>query len=82
VLVLLLILQRFGRRQWGNIPELSSDGYSVLLHPVNEDGTLSEGEMGVHFHPEDKVYSGWSILGRATTIVGADDAQKAQGEIG
>ena len=27
--------------------------------------------MGVNFYPEDKVHSGWSLLGRATTVVGA-----------
>lgn len=27
--------------------------------------------MCVNFHPTDKVYSGWSLLGRATTVVGA-----------
>ena len=28
--------------------------------------------MGVNFHPEDNIHSGWSILGRATTVLGAD----------
>jgi len=27
--------------------------------------------VGVNFYPEDKVHSGWSLLGRATTVVGA-----------
>jgi len=28
--------------------------------------------MSVNFHPEDSIHSGWSILGRATTVLGAD----------
>ena len=72
VLVLLLVLQRFGLRQWGQIAELTTADHSILLHPVNEDGTLGEGELGVNFHPEDNIYSGWSLLGRATTVLGAD----------
>ena len=27
--------------------------------------------MGVKFYPEDKVHSGWALVGRATTVVGA-----------
>jgi len=46
--------------------------HSILLHPVNADGTLSEDKVGVNFHPEDNIHSGWSILGRATTVLGAD----------
>jgi hypothetical protein len=82
-LVLLLILQRFGRRQWGYISELSTDDHTVLLHPINTDGTLGEGEVSVNFYPEDRVHSAWSLLGRATAIVGAkkseaDDVQAAE----
>ena len=72
VLVLLLVLQRFGRRQWGEISELTAEGHSVSLHPVNADGTLGEDEVDVNFYPTDRVYSGWSLLGRATTVVGAN----------
>ena len=71
VLVLLLVLQRFERHQWGEITELTARGHSVLLHPVNADGSLGSDEVRVNFHPTDKVYSGWSLLGRATTVVGA-----------
>jgi hypothetical protein len=70
-LVLLLVLQRFGPRQWGEISELTTTKHSVLLHPVNTDGTLAEDETGVNFYPEDRIHSGWSLLGRATTVVGA-----------
>ena len=72
VLVLLLVLQRFGRRQWGEISELTAEGHSVPLHPVNADGTLGKDEVDVNFYPVDRVYSGWSLLGRATTVVGAN----------
>jgi len=72
VLVLLLILQRFGRRQWGEISELTAAGHSVSLHPVNVDGKLGKDEVGVNFYPDDKVHSGWSLLGRATAVVGAN----------
>ena len=72
VLVLLLVLQRFGRHQWGEITELTSEGHSVLLHPIDADGSLGTDEVCVKFHPTDKVYSGWSLLGRATTVVGAN----------
>ena len=41
-----------------------------MLYPTNVDGTLGE-EVGVNFYLEDKVYSGWALLGRATTVVGA-----------
>jgi len=71
MLVLLLVLQRFGRRQWGEITELTTVAHSVLLHPIDENGDLGAGEVGVNFYPTDKVYSGWSILGRATTVMGA-----------
>jgi hypothetical protein len=71
LLVLLLVIQRFGRSQWGFIPELSTEDHSVLLHPI-AGGTLGEDEVAVNFYPEDKVYSGWSLLGRATTVVGAN----------
>ena len=72
VLVLLLVLQRFGRRQWGEISELAADGHSVSLCPVNADGALGEGKVDVNFYPTDKVYSEWPFLGRATTVVGAN----------
>jgi len=79
VLVLLLVLQRFDHRQWGEISELTRKDHSVPLHPVNADGTLCEGEVGVIFHPEDKVHSGWSLLGRATTVVGASSERDEGG---
>ena len=88
VLVLLLALQRFGDRQWGNIVELASAEHPILLHPVTEDGTLGTEEAGVSFHPEDKVHSGWSLLGRATTVIGAstekngDDGRAEDGRVG
>jgi len=72
LLVLLLVLQRFGRRQWGYIPELATESYSVLLHPIDADGTPCKGEVAVNFYPEDKVHSGWALLGRATTVIGAN----------
>ena len=72
VLVLLLVLQRFGRHQWGEITELTTEEHSVLLHPVDADGLLGAGEARVNFYPMDKVHSGWSLLGRATTVVGAN----------
>jgi hypothetical protein len=71
LLVLLLVLQRFGRSQWGFIPELSTEHHSVLLHPI-AGGTHDKDEVAVNFYPKDKVYSGWSLLGRATTVVGAN----------
>ena len=71
MLVLLLVLQRFGRRQWGHISELTGESQAVLLHPTNIDGTLGKEEVGVAFYPEDKIHSSWSLLGRATTVVGA-----------
>ena len=70
-LIFLLVLQRFGRRQWGHISELAGEDQTVSLHPMNLDGTLGEEEVSVNFHPEDKIHSGWSLLGRATTVVGA-----------
>jgi len=72
MLVLLLVLQRFGRRQWGWISELSTGDCTVSLHPINSDGTLGSDEVGVNFYPEDKVHSNWTLLGRATTVVGAN----------
>ena len=72
MLVLLLVLQRFGRRQWGEISELTAEGHSVSLHPVNADGTLGKDEVDVNFYPMDTVYSRWSLLGRATTVIGAN----------
>ena len=79
MLVFLLVLQRFERRQWGEISELTAEGHSILLHPVNADGTLGQDEVGVSFYPSDKVYSGWSLLGRATTVVGASAGRKGNG---
>jgi len=78
MLVLLLILQRFGRRQWGQISELTAEDHSVSLHPTNADGTLGKDKVGVNFHPEDKVHSSWALLGRATTVVGA--SRKGEGD--
>jgi hypothetical protein len=71
-LVLFLVLQRFGPRQWGEISELIAKEHLVSLHPVNADGTLDEDQAGVNFYPKDRVHSGWSLLGRATTVVGAN----------
>ena len=71
MLVLLLTLQRFGRRQWGYISELTTKDHSVSLHPVNPNGTLSQDEVDIDFDPNDKVHSSWALLGRATTVVGA-----------
>ena len=42
-----------------------------MLHPTDIDGTLGKEEVGVTFYPEDKIHSSWSLLGRATTVVGA-----------
>ena len=78
MLVLLLVLQRFGRRQWGQISELTAEDHSVLLHPTNADGTLGGDKVGVNFHPEDKVHTSWALLGRATTVVGA--SRKVEGD--
>ena len=72
MLVLVLVLQRFGRRQWGWISELSAENHSVSLHPINADGTLGGDEVDVKFYPEDKIHSSWTLLGRATTVVGAN----------
>ena len=79
ILILLLVLQRFDHHQWGKISELTTKDHSVLLHPVNMDGTLCKGEVGVIFHPEDKVHSRWSLLGRATTVVGASSKRDGGG---
>ena len=76
MLVLLLVLQRFGHRQWGYIPELAPENCLVLLHPVKADGTLGEEEVRVNFDPEDKVHSTWALLGRATTVVGASEVKE------
>ena len=78
-LVLLLVLQRFGPRQWGEILELTTTDHSVLLHPVNADGTLDEDEAGVNFYLDDRIHSGWSLLGRATTVLGANTGRKHSG---
>ena len=71
-MVLLLVLQRFGRRQWGWISELSTKDRTVSLHPINADGTLGGDRVDVNYFPKDKVHSGWTLLGRATTVVGAN----------
>ena len=76
MLVLLLVLQRFGRRQWGYIPELATENCLVLLHSVKADGTLGEEEVRINFDPEDKVHSTWALLGRATTVVGASEVKE------
>jgi len=78
MVVLLLVLQRFGRRQWGWILELTAEDHSILLHPTNADGTLGEDKVGINFHPEDKVHSSWALLGRATNVVGA--SRKGEGD--
>jgi hypothetical protein len=72
LLVLLLVLQRFGRSQWGYIPELSTEDHSVLLYPMYAGGSLGEDQVAVNFYPEDEVHSARSPLGRATTVVGAN----------
>ena len=48
------------------------ESHYVLLHRINGDGTLGKDEVGVNFYPEDKVHSSWTLLGRATTVVGAN----------
>ncbi|KAF9783684.1 hypothetical protein BJ322DRAFT_1109538 [Thelephora terrestris] len=70
-LVLLLVLQRFGRRQWGYIPELTTEDHCVSLRSMEADEASGEGEVTINFHPEDKVHSTWALLGRATTVIGA-----------
>ena len=75
-LVLLLVLQRFGRRQWGHISELAEENQTIFLHPTNIDGTLDEEEVGIVFYPKDKIHSSWSLLGRATTVIGASRNEK------
>ena len=79
MLVLLLILQRFGRRQWGWISELSTEDSAVSLHSINADGTLCGDEVGVNFYPKDEVHSSWTLLGRATTVVGANRVAEDKG---
>ena len=71
-LALLLILQRFGRRQWGYVPELNTEDRRVLLHPVNPDGTLGKDKVAINFDPDDEVYSTWTLFSRATNVVGAN----------
>ena len=72
MLVLLLVLQRFGRRQWGWISELSTEDYTVSLHPINGYRTLGGDEVGVKFYPEDNVHSSRTLFGRGTTVVVAN----------
>ena len=79
LLVLLLALQRFGRGQWGYIPELSTEDHSVLLHPICAGGILDEKKFAVNFYPDDEVHASWSLLGRATTVVGANENKKCDG---
>ena len=81
MLVLLLVLQRFGRRQWGHISELATENRPVLLHPINADGSLGEDKVAVDFYPEDKIHSSWSLLGRATTVVGAKRGDNCKSRI-
>ena len=71
MLVLLLILQRFGRRQWGYISELTTKDHSVSLLAINSDGTLGGDEICIDFFPDDKVHSGRALFSRATTVLGA-----------
>ena len=62
------------------------------MHPINADGALDTSEVGVNFYPEDRVHSSWSLLGRATTVVGANEGNneiaqverdaQARGEVG
>ena len=80
-LVLLLVLQRFGPRQWGEISELTLSEHSILLHPINEDGELGEEPHCISFHPEDRIHSGWSILGRATNVIGASDVGETSQQV-
>jgi hypothetical protein len=81
MLVLLLVLQRFGRRQWGWVSELNMENCTVSLLPVNPDGTLGGDEIDVNFYPEDKVHSSWTLVGRATTVVGANRDGEANSEV-
>ncbi|KAF9780823.1 hypothetical protein BJ322DRAFT_1112224 [Thelephora terrestris] len=69
MLVLLLVLQRFGRRQWGHISKLATENLPVKLHPVNADGNLGEEEVKVNFDPDDKAHLTWALLSRATAVV-------------
>ena len=48
------------------------ENHTVSLHPINADGTLGGDEVDVKFYPEDKIHSSWTLLGRATTVVGAN----------
>ena len=80
LLVLLLVLQRFGRHQWGCISELTQESHSVLLHPIDAGGVDGKDEVAVNFFPEDMIHSAWSLLGRATTVVGAN-MQKGDGRV-
>jgi hypothetical protein len=82
LLVLLLVLQRFGRGQWGFISELTAESQSVFLHLINTGGTLGKDEVAVDFFPEDMVHSSWSLLGRATTVVGASRKEGDGGAAG
>ena len=72
MLVLLLLLQRFGHRQWGNISELTTEDRTVSLYPIDVDGSLGKEAVGINFFPEDTVHSSWTLLGRATTVIGAN----------
>src|SRR5258708_18761446 len=64
--------------------EVGADSDSVLVDPINGGGTLGEEEVAVNFFPEDMVHSAWSLLGRATTVIGANrkegDGRITEGE--
>jgi len=63
----------------GEISEFTTTGHSVLLHPIDVDGRFGEDEVGVNFHPEDNIYSGWSLLSKVTTVVGANVKKDGSG---
>ena len=81
MLILLVILQRFSRRKWGYIPELTTENYSGLLHPINADRTLGRDNVGIDFYPEGKVHSRWTLLSRATAVIGANRGGEANSRI-
>ena len=43
---------------------------------MNAGGALGEEEVDVNFYLEDRIHSGWSLLGRATTVIGASRKEK------
>ena len=81
LLVLLLVLQRFGHTQWGYISELGGESESVMLHPIDAGGGLGTGEVAVKFDPKDRIHLFWSLLGRATTVVGANSSEQSDRKI-